>query len=114
MFADDMVLISDSIIGLQNQLNVLYDNAKSLGLVVNLDKSNIVVFRNGGYLSLKEKWFYGGTKMNVVNMYKYLGVFLSTKLSFSHTLCDIANKGKLGVINIFKLLRLIGERSPKI
>ena len=114
MFADDVILLSDSITGLQNQLNVLCDTALSLGLTVNLDKSNIVVFRNGGYLSLKEKWFYGGSKMNVVNMYKYLGVILSTKLSFSHMLYDIANKGKRRVINIFKLLRQTGERSPKI
>ena len=114
MFADDVVLISDSITGLQKQLNVLYETALSLGLVVNLEKSNIIVFRNGGYLSLNEKWFYGRTKMNVVNMYKYLGVILSTKLSFSHMLCDIANKGKRGVINIFKLLKRIRERSPKV
>ena len=38
LFADDVALISDSPIGLQTQLNVLYDTAQRLDLVVNLDK----------------------------------------------------------------------------
>ena len=36
LFADDVVLLSDSAIGLQTQLNVLYNTAKRLDLIVNL------------------------------------------------------------------------------
>ena len=54
LFADDVVLLSDSVFGLQTQLNVLFNTAKRLDLIVNLDKSNIVVFRNGGHLALNE------------------------------------------------------------
>ena len=57
LFADDVVLFSDSVIGLQTQLNILYCTAKRLDMIVNLDKSNIVVFRNGGHLALREKCF---------------------------------------------------------
>ena len=42
LFADDVILMSDSVYGLQNQLNILYKTANRLGLVVNMDKSNIV------------------------------------------------------------------------
>ena len=59
LFADDAILISDSVCGLQNLLNSMYETANRLGLVVNLDKSNIVVFRNGGHIAWNEKWFYG-------------------------------------------------------
>ena len=51
LFADGVILMSDSVCGLQNQLNILYKTANRLGLVVNLDKSNIVVFRNGGHIA---------------------------------------------------------------
>ena len=51
LFADDVVLLSDSVIGLQTQLNVLFNTAKRLDLIVNLNKSNIVVFRNRGHLT---------------------------------------------------------------
>lgn len=114
MFADDIILISDSVCGLQNQLNILWDSSRRLGLEVNLDKSNIVVFRNGGHLALRERWVYGGHPMSVLNMYKYLGVWLSTRLSFSHTLNDFAAKGKKGVIGILKCLWQLGDRSPAI
>ena len=41
---------------------------------VNLQKSNVVVFRNGGHIAAREKWFYDGMKLEIVNQYKYLGV----------------------------------------
>ena len=55
LFADDFVLLSDSVFGLQTQLNVLFNTAKRLDLVGNLNKSNIVVFRIGGHFDLNEK-----------------------------------------------------------
>ena len=47
-----------------------------LDLIVNLDKSNIVVFRNGGHLSRNEKWCYGGDLLKIVNTYRYLGTLV--------------------------------------
>ena len=52
LFADDVILLSFTITGLQHQLNILNDTVNNLGLVVNLSKSNVVVFRNGGHLAL--------------------------------------------------------------
>ena len=55
LFADDVVLLSHTVIGLQQQLSILRDTAKKLGLVVNSQKSNVVVFRNGGHIAAREK-----------------------------------------------------------
>ena len=96
LFADDVILLSFTITGLQHQLNILDETANNLGLVVNLSKSNIVVFRNGGHLALREKWFYNGTRLVVVNQYKYLGVIFSTGLTFSYCLEDMASRAKKG------------------
>ena len=54
LFAGDVILVSDSVTGLQNKLNVLYSQSRRLGLHVNKDKSKIVIFRKGGYLSKHE------------------------------------------------------------
>lgn len=51
-------------------------------LHVNLDKSKIVIFSNGGKLARNERWWYNGKRIEVVNEYKYLGVILTSKLSF--------------------------------
>ena len=114
LFADDVALMSDSIVGLQTQLNILYKIANVLDLVVNLDKSNIVVFRNGGHLSQNEKWHYGEQPIQTVNMYKYLGVYLTTRLSFQSTLSDLAERGRKGCSAIISLLWSVGEHAPSI
>ena len=106
--------MSDSVCRLQNQLNIFYETANRLGLVVNLDKSNIVVFRNGGHIAWNEKWFYGQSLIYVVNAYKYPGICLSTRLSFSYALKDMAARAKIGVVNILKLLWSLAEKSPSI
>ena len=55
LFADDIALLSDTIVGLQNQLDVLARSCARLDLHVNLDKSNTVIFRKGGYIAKREK-----------------------------------------------------------
>ena len=41
MFADDIALLSSTPVGLQKQLNVLYEVANRLGLLVNLEKTKM-------------------------------------------------------------------------
>ena len=114
LFADDVVLLSDTVIGLQRQLNVLHDSAKKLSLTVNREKSKIIVFRNGGHIASIEKWFYEGKQLEIVNAYKYLGVTFSTGLTFSYSLAEMADKAKKGVSGILRFLWSLGENSPKL
>jgi hypothetical protein len=95
LLADDVVLLSETVIGLQTQLNILYDAASSLQLKVNMNKSNIIVFRKGGYLAAREQWYYNRTIMPVVNVYKYLGIMFSTRLSFSAACRDLTSRAKM-------------------
>ena len=56
LFADDIILLSETAIGLHNQLSVLYKSSQKLKLKVNFHKSNIILFRKGGYLAAREMW----------------------------------------------------------
>ena len=114
LFTDDVLLLSYTPIGLQQQLNILSDTAKRLGLIVNMEKSKVIVFRKGGHLATREKWLYNGENLEVVNQYKYLGVIFSTGLSFSYTLRDMACRAKKGVIGILRLLWSLGNQSPQM
>ena len=114
LLADDVVLLSETIVGLQNQLNCLQRTANSLSLVVNLEKSNIVVFRKGGYLGRNERWFYQGVVMPVVNIYKYLGIYFTTRLSFTASCCDLASKGKRALLSMMHKLRMFNNKSVKV
>ena len=48
VYADDMVLFSESISELQNVLNTIQNYTTEWSLDVNVQKTKIVVFRNGG------------------------------------------------------------------
>ena len=52
----DIIFLSETAVGLQNQLNILHRSSEKLQLKVNSDKSNIIiVFQKGGYLAAQEK-----------------------------------------------------------
>ena len=111
LFADDIVLLSETVIGLQSQLNNLYRAASQLELKVNMDKSSIIVFRKGGFLACRERWFYGSSEMTVVNTYKYLGIYFSTKLSFTFACEDLASRAKKALLKILCILFKLNSSS---
>lgn len=111
LFADDLTLIASTVIGLQNQLNVLCTAMQRLGLRVNLDKSKIIVFRKGGFLSAREKWIFDGNQLEVVNSYKYLGLTFSTRHSYGVAIEDAATRAKRSTIEILNTLKNMGCNS---
>ena len=111
LLADDVVLLSETVTGLQRQLNNLQQAAQSLDLKVNLNKSNIVVFRKGGYLAAGERWYFDGVIMPVVNVYKYLGILFSTRLSFSAACQDLASRAKHALLGIMQKLYMLNNNS---
>ena len=51
-----------------------------------MDKSKIVVFRNGGHIALREKWKYGGTPTgNCEHVQVFGDIFFYPALLFSRT-----------------------------
>ena len=85
-----------------------------LKLAVNLEKSKVIMFRNGGFLAEREKWYYGQNRLEVVNTYKYLGLTFSTRLSFRTGLEEYAVKAKKCAIELVLTLRKLGCNCPKV
>jgi len=82
MYADDIVLLSTCPIELQSMIDSLGDYCDTWGLNVNLEKSKIIVFREGPRISSALGWTYKGSPIEIVNEYKYLGMLLTYNLSF--------------------------------
>ncbi|WP_419626733.1 hypothetical protein, partial [Thiolapillus sp.] len=80
----------------------LQNAASELELKVNMNKSNIIVFRKGGYLGARERWTYSGVGLSVVNVYKYLGIYFTTRLSFVSARKDLASRAKNTLLCILK------------
>ena len=104
LFADDRALVSHTVVGLQNQLNVLARPSRRIGLSVNMEKTKVMVFRKGGHLAAHEKWYLNGDLLEVVNSYTYLGFTLTTKLSITSAMEQIASKAKKKVMDILRAL----------
>ena len=81
LFADDLVMFAESKIELQRLLNKLYTYCTEWNLKVNIDKTKVLVFRNGGYLRRCEKWFYSDAQLGVETYYTYLGLVISSRMS---------------------------------
>ena len=111
LLTDNIILVSETVVDLQTQLNNLHKAASSLQLKVNLGKSNIIVFRKGGYLGSKENWKYGNLTMPVVNVYEYLGILFSTRLSFAAACKDLASRGKNALFHIMRKLYALDNNS---
>ena len=114
MADNGVFFLSETVVGLQAQLNCLRRAATSLQLTVNMNKSNIIVFRKGGYLSARERWAYNGVAMPVVNVYKYLGIIFTTSLSFVSGCRDLTSRGKRALVYAMKRLSHLGNTSFKL
>ena len=74
-----MVICGETVGNVQRILNVLELFCNNWGLKVNLDKTNDMVFRNGGIITNNEKWWFIGTQLKPCTYYKNLGLNLSTR-----------------------------------
>ena len=101
LFAD-IVLLSSTPAGLQNQIDNLENASKSLDLTVNLDKTKVMIFRKGGHIAAREKWFYDGKEIETVNSYKYVGFTLTAKLSNNSACEEYASKTKGKILDLMQ------------
>ena len=95
LFADDVLFASYCVAGLQRQIYILKHFADNFSVTVNMSKTKIIVFRKGGFLAANEVWRYGDEEIEVVNSYKYLGLYFTTKLSLTQAVGDLAAKAKI-------------------
>ena len=93
MYADDTVLLSDTAAGLQTMLNSLKDYTVKNKLLVNVDKTKIVIFRNGKRME-PNIFYYNNDPVEVVDSFCYLGLTLNYNGKFLLTQTCIAAQGK--------------------
>lgn len=82
MYADDLVLFSESQSGLQSMLNILHKYTLEWNLEVNINKTKIIVFRNCGHVKDSEKWLYCDNEIEIVDQFNYFGFLLNYNARF--------------------------------
>ena len=109
MFAEDLALISDTVIGLQHLLNLLYSFCKEKELIVITIKTKVMVYKNGGTLAKTERWSYGGENLEEVPFFTYLGLNFTRQLSLIKMATEQAVKGKRILVSVLSNLYKYGQ-----
>jgi hypothetical protein len=111
MYADDVVLLSQSKEGLQSLLNGLSTYCKKWKLEVNLAKTKVLIFNKNCRL-LCDKFTLDDNSIECVNSYKYLGLDFASSGSFNLAVSNLKTRARKAC---FKLKTMIDPRniSPK-
>lgn len=76
LYADDAVLLSNSVGGMRRSLKALENYCLKWKLTVNVNKTKMLTIRNGNKQGKNENWIYNGAQIEVVNNFQYLGLFI--------------------------------------
>ena len=104
MFADDLVLVSQSAEGLQNCLNKLQTYCKKWCLTVNTDKTKVVIFNKGGHRISRYTFRLNDSTIEIVQQYCYLGIIFSATGNFNNA-CNALYDKALRAFYKFKRLQ---------
>ena len=102
MYADDMVIFSNSEDGLQEALNNLDFYCKKWGISVNTLKTKVVVFKKGSISENLGQWTYRGQALEVVSCFKYLGLHFGSNGSFAHHFKEIVKSARKALFSLKK------------
>ena len=92
MYADDLILLSETEQGLQDLINKVNAFCTERKLAINAKKTKVMVFNRGNKL-VKANLFCNTALLANVKTFKYLGITISAKnCSFSPTIDDLSTK----------------------
>ena len=94
LYADNLVLISTTYVGLNNCLTKLERFCNTWQFEVNIKKSQIVIFNPSGRLLSGYEFKYQKHPLKVVKSYCYLGVDLTTSGSFNMSRTNLMEKAR--------------------
>ena len=103
LFADDLVLCSHTVDGLQQLLDKLKIYCDYWNLEVNKEKTKVMVFKKGTRLAKKEHWNYGRYNLETVREFKYFGIIFSCNGLWKKHMKEGTKKARVSSLQILKM-----------
>lgn len=100
LYADDLILLSESEKGLQSCLDYLSTYCSRWKLNINISKTKVMVFSKGKRKLSNFKFNINNQTLEVVEKYKYLGVILNFNGNLKHAADHMFNKGLKAVFSL--------------
>ncbi len=92
MYADDLIIISETPLGLQWSLNKLYDYCKKWKLRLNVKKSKVMIIQKKKNVKLV-KFKFGDDTLDITDTYNYLGLLFTSNGSMKDAVQCLKSKG---------------------
>ena len=104
MWADDIILLSETPEGLQNCLNNLDIYCTQWKLEVNKKKTKIMIFNKSGQKLKSYKFIFNKSLLQNVSQYKYLGFVLAASGTCNHGINNLVDRSKRAWFSIYSIL----------
>jgi hypothetical protein len=110
LWADDLILVSDSVSGLQKQLDNLYNFCCDWQLIVNTVKTKFMVF---GTKKDDAEFYFNEMKLERVEKYKYVGtIFSSNGPLFNENVLSLITSATRAVHKVRAYCKSMGQIPP--
>ena len=97
LYADNLVIFSETATGLQNALSNLEAYCNKWSLDVNVSKTKILIFNKK---KTKEKFWFNDSLIDVVREYRYLGLKISYNGSFKSASLDLCSRALKAILRV--------------
>ena len=111
LFADDLVLFSDTVIGLQRKLNKLAEYCEKWGLSINDSKTKCMIVTSGKSKGNEVLFHVNNEILENVCTFKYLGIIMNQNGKFKSAIEDRISKANRAVYMIKQAISCQGNIS---
>jgi len=100
LYADDIVIMSETEEGLKHSLFLCEKYSDRWELTVNATKTKVMIFRKGGMVKRNIRFKYKGHVLEIVSKFTYLGIGFTTGGSFNTTFEMLAAQGLTAIYKL--------------
>ena len=111
IWADDILLLSKSELGLSNMLRTLKTYTEKNGMSINMDKTKIMIFNKNGR-HIRKTFTYGENKIESTRQYKYLGLLITPSGEINSGLKDLKDRALKAFMKIKKKMGSLFQQFP--
>lgn len=111
LYADDLVMFSETENDLQTMLNILYSWCSKWCMKANIDKTKVIHFRGKNTPQTDFNFSLGNSMIDIVDTYKYLGILLHYTLNYEITadvLSKSAGRALSAICSKFRIIKGLG------
>jgi hypothetical protein len=113
LYADDLVLVSETKEGLQSCLNKLNKYTNTWNLEINIAKTNVVIFHKFGRRN-NPKFYMGKNELSCSNTYSYLGIEYDSNCNFKKAATNLRSKASKATFSLLSALTSNNTRDVKL